>query len=316
MKQHHKDPVKNKKRNQQYSGWKEIPSGNAPETIVPGCIVLEGGAFRGLYNQGVLDALMEKGINMYCTIGVSAGALAGFNYVSGQIGRSARANLRFRHYTDYVGRGALRHSHSPIRLDFLFKDYNRFEPFNKKRFFDPSRRYIAVATNCRTGKTEYFERGKCRDIVSAIKASASMPFISPMISVDGIPCLDGGCSCKIPYRWAIDQGFEKIVIVRTRDPAFRKKVRKIYRLLRFYRKYPEFAESLRRSSRDYNRQCDEIEQLEKEGRAFVLKPSGKVKVSRLEGDMEKLGALYWQGYNDTMNKMTELKEYLGLNMAE
>ena len=119
------------KKNIRYSGWREIPSGNAPEEITQGCLVLEGGAFRGLYSQGVLDALMENGINMYCTIGVSAGALAGFNYVAGQIGRSARANLRFRHYKDYVGSAALRHAHSPIRLDFLFNDYNKLEPLNR-----------------------------------------------------------------------------------------------------------------------------------------------------------------------------------------
>ena len=105
-----------------YNELSKIPHGHADKSITPGCIVVEGGAFRGLYNQGVLDALMENNINFACTIGTSAGALAGFNYVAGQIGRSARANLTYRHYTDYVGRGALAHAYSPIRLDFLFND--------------------------------------------------------------------------------------------------------------------------------------------------------------------------------------------------
>ena len=207
-----------------YNELSKIPHGHADKSITPGCIVVEGGAFQGLYNQGVLDALMENNINFACTIGTSAGALAGFNYVAGQIGRSARANLTYRHYTDYVGRGALAHAYSPIRLDFLFNDYNAIEPFDEKTFFSPERRFVAVATDCRTGKTAYFEKGKCRDIFSAIKASASMPYISPMIDVDGRPCLDGGCSCRIPYRWALHEGFEKIVVVRTREPEFRKKV--------------------------------------------------------------------------------------------
>ena len=101
-----------------YRELSKIPYGHADKSITPGCIVVEGGAFRGLYNQGVLDALMENNLNFACTIGTSAGALAGFNYAAGQIGRSARANLTYRHYTDYVGRGALTHAHSPIRLDF------------------------------------------------------------------------------------------------------------------------------------------------------------------------------------------------------
>ncbi len=66
-----------------------IPRGQASERLIPGCLVLEGGAFRGLYTQGFLDAMMEQGLNLSCVVGVSAGALAGVNYVSGQIGRSA-----------------------------------------------------------------------------------------------------------------------------------------------------------------------------------------------------------------------------------
>ena len=102
---------------QTYTDISKIPYGHASSEITPGCIVLEGGAFRGLYNQGVLDALMKNDINFACTIGTSAGALAGFNYTAGLIGRSARVNFTYRHYTDYVGwGGALNHAHSPVRL--------------------------------------------------------------------------------------------------------------------------------------------------------------------------------------------------------
>ena len=248
-----------------YNELSKIPHGHADPSITPGCLVVEGGAFRGLYNQGVLDALMVNNLNFACTIGTSAGALAGFNYAAGQIGRSARANLTYRHYTDYVGRGALTHAHSPIRLDFLFNDYNAIEPFDEKSFFSPDRRFVAVATDCTTGKAAYFEKGKCRDIYSAIKASASMPYISPMVDVDGRPCLDGGCSCKIPYRWAIHEGYEKIVVVRTREPEYRKKVSRKRHRLQGYGRYPEFTRSLARSNRAYNHQCEEIQKLEEQG---------------------------------------------------
>ena len=86
-----------------FSGIGNLPNGDASDIITEGCIVLEGGAFRGVYGEGVLDALMEADINFRCTIGVSAGALNGANYVSGQIGRSARINLRYRYDSRYVG---------------------------------------------------------------------------------------------------------------------------------------------------------------------------------------------------------------------
>lgn len=58
-------------------------------------LLLEGGAMRGLYTAGVLDAFMEEGICADAVVGVSAGALFGMNYKSKQIGRSLRYNLKY-----------------------------------------------------------------------------------------------------------------------------------------------------------------------------------------------------------------------------
>lgn len=294
----------------EYDKLDKIPVGNANEHIQNACLVLEGGAFRGLYNQGVMDAWMCHGLNFACVIGVSAGALAGMNYVSGQIGRSARANLGCRHDRNYIGVGAFKRCHSMINLDYLLEDYNDTEPLNGVRFYSDLQRFVAVATNCETGETEYFEKGKCDDIMSAIKASASMPYISPMVPIGDGLYLDGGCSCKIPYKWAMEQSYEKIVIVRTRDRAYRKKEKAKQSAHRFYRNYPAFAEKLDSSNRDYNTQLDEIDELEKSGRVFVVAPDQPITVGRVEGNMEKLGNLYWRGYHDGKEIMMQIKEYL------
>ena len=37
------------RQNQVYSGIENLPKGTAPDTIIEGCAVLEGGAFRGVY---------------------------------------------------------------------------------------------------------------------------------------------------------------------------------------------------------------------------------------------------------------------------
>ena len=49
-------------------------------------LVLEGGAMRGIYTAGVLDAFLEQDIKVDGVIGVSAGAVHGCSYVSGQPG--------------------------------------------------------------------------------------------------------------------------------------------------------------------------------------------------------------------------------------
>ena len=296
--------------NKPYSRLAEIPRGSADGPIVKGCLVLEGGAFRGLYTQGLLDVMMQAGLNLSCVVGVSAGALSGINYVAGQIGRSARINLGFRHDGRYIGAKAFLHSKSILDIGFLTEDRDILEPLDMDRLNRPGQSLVAVATNCLTGEPEYFEQGKCDDIMLAVRASATMPYMSPMVDIGGVPYLDGGCSCKIAYEWALEQGFEKIIVVRTRDVSFRKRNQRQKAALKVYRNYPALAERLAMSNIDYNRQCGEVERLHAEGRVLRIAPSRPVDVSRLEGDVEKLGELYWLGYADGAEHLDKMIDYL------
>lgn len=296
-----------------YSNLDRIPKGHASDRLIDGCLVLEGGAFRGLYTQGFLDAMMQNDLNLSCVIGVSAGALSGVSYVSGQIGRSGRINLTYRGDSRYVGRKAFIHSHSILDIGFLVEDRGIIsEPLDEERFYRKDQRFIAVATSCKTGRPVCFEKGRCSDIMAGIRASATMPYISPMVMIDGEPYLDGGCSCKIPYLWALKRGFKKIVVIRTREKEFRKKEKRSRAAYRVYRKYPAFARRLARSSHAYNLQCEELERLHRAGRLLQLTPSRKVTVKRIEKDVEKLGDLYWLGYYDCLDNLGKLREYLGV----
>ena len=296
-----------------FSKIDKIPRGRATDKISKVCLVLEGGAFRGLYGEGVLDALMLAGINAECTIGVSAGAMNGMNYVSGQIGRAARVNLTYRHDSRYIGLKAIKNNGGMVGFDFVMNHIEE-EIFDEETFFDPRQKFVAVATNCLTGQSEYFDRDQMGSkIYDAVSASASMPFISKMVEIDGVPYLDGGCSNKIPYRWALDQGYEKIIVVRTRPSSFRRKLKSNHLVTsNVYRSYPEFAEVLARSDNDYNRQCDELTILNSQKRLYVISPSVYMDVSRMERDLEKLGQLYKMGFNDTARQIKDIMAYIYL----
>lgn len=296
----------------------KIPRKQAPDTIISGCIVLEGGGFRGMYTSGVLDCLMEQGINVSCTVGVSAGALNGLNYAAGQIGRSARFNLQYRWDSRYVGVQAYRANHGIIGFDFVLDEYNRFDPLNAEVFYRQDRRFVAVATSCLTGKAEYFEKGKCRELMKAVQASASIPYVSRPVEVEGVPCLDGGCADRVPFQWAVDQGYEKILVVRTRTRDFRAEPnpRASHVAKRFYWRYPEFSQVLAETDEIYNRQCDRMEELEAQGRIFYLTPSEAPDVKVLEKDLGKLLSLYQLGYRDAQAQLPALRTYLGLSEGE
>ena len=299
--------------NKVFSGIDGLPKGNASDRITEGCLILEGGAFRALYGEGVLDVMMLANINLSTVIGVSAGAMNGINYVAGQIGRSARVNLRYRHDRRYIGAKGLKDNQGIIRFDFLFNELNDSDPLDWERFNDPRRHFVAVATNCNNGEATYFDTTNCQDITKAIQASASMPFVSKMVMIDGIPYLDGGCSDKIPIQWALDRGFKKIIVVRTRPRYYRNEpntdtMKKAIDVI--YGNHKAFAAQLSSMNERYNDVADQLDQLEKQGHIFMVAPSKPIHISRLEGDMEKLGNLYYLGYNDMVDRLNELRAYL------
>lgn len=309
--------VKKIKERYNYEGFKSLPNSRATKEIIPGCLVLEGGAFRGLYTQGVLDFFMENSLNFQSTIGVSAGALAGLNYVSGQIGRSARINIGHRHESEYIGIKAFRHSKSPLNLDYLLQKFEGIEDFDFDRFMDSNRDYIAVATNCHSGLSEYFSKKTCKDILLAAKASASMPYFAKMVDIAGEKYLDGGISDNIPFGKALVDGHKKIVVVKTRDRSYRKTKDRVNKLAkRVYGDYPALVEALTNSTSEYNNQMDKLEMFEKIGLIFVIAPSERVDVNLIEPDVTKLGKLYELGYNDARNEYERLLQYLYIDKGK
>lgn len=299
-------------RNDYFTGTECIPIGKASNKITEGCIVVEGGGFRGVYSAGVLDALMENDINMSCLVGVSAGALNGLNYISGQIGRSTRINLEFRQDDRFVGMQAIKNDSSVIGFSYLFNEINEYEPFDFERFNNSSRRFVAVATNCLTGKAEYFEKGEFADILQAVRASATLPYVSKPVYLNNTPYFDGGCACKLPYQWALDNNYKKVIVVKNQNSDYRVDISKNlnYLIERSYRNFPELSKAMADGDVRYNEQCNEIESLEKEGKIFVFSPSKKLKIDTLESDLSKLIKLYFLGYNDTKKRMDELISYL------
>lgn len=292
-----------------YKDVDRLPTGSADATITEGCLVLEGGGWKGLYTAGVLDALMMHGINFRTTVGISAGAMFGFGYVAGQIGWAARLDLIYRHNSNYCGLGAMRRDHGITGFTYLFETLFRKHPVDEARLNDPSRRFFVGATNMKTGQITYFEKGTC-NLKRAIQASATVPYVSRPVVINGIPYLDGGCVEKIPYPWAKEHGEKKIMVVKTREWSYRRKEGTSALAKLLYGKYPRFLKGMQQANARFNRMTDELQKEDAAGNIFVVAPSTEVTVSRFEGNMEKLGALYWQGYHDMEARMESLRDWL------
>jgi predicted patatin/cPLA2 family phospholipase len=185
-------------------------------------------------------------------------------------------------------------------MDFklLFEDFpERIVPYDYEAYFSNPDRFVMVTTNCLTGKAEYFEEKKSAErVMDIVRASSSLPFVTKITYVDGIPMLDGGIADSIPVEFAMSQGYEKLVVVLTRNRGYRKKEGRMQIAKLAYRQYPKLQEALQQRNAVYNRTMDLIEKLEDEGRIIVIRPYRPVDVGRMEKDTEKLTALYNEGY--------------------
>lgn len=277
-------------------------------------LVLEGGSLRCMFSAGVTDVMMNNGLPFDGVFGVSAGALTGVNFVSGQPGRTARVNLDYVNDKRYLGIRSLLLHKSIFNFDFLFGEISKdLIPFDWDAFENSPCEFTAVATNCVTGRPMYCEKSSCPDIYAAVRASASMPLLAPMVTVEGAPCLDGGVSVSIPYQKALDEGYDKIVVVTTREHGFRKpsvKGAAARAYARHYRKYPELVRALLNVPRRYNRELEQLEALELQGRLLVVRPQKPITISRTEKDREKLQALYDEGEAVGLERLAALKSYL------
>ncbi len=283
--------------------------------MIKATMVLEGGATRGVFTSGALDYLMERDVYFSHVIGVSAGSCNGVDYVSKQIGRTRDCMIhKEKEYSYYYGFRKFIREKSILDMDMVFDKYpNEIFPFDYDTYFASDIECEIVTTNCETGKAEYMTEDKERErLMKICRASSSMPLISPMVNIDGVPYLDGGLADSVPVGRALKKGNEKIVVVLTRNPGYRKKpVKKVVaRMYKgAYHSYPELVRTTIRRNAKYNRQMEQVERLEREGKIYVLRPLIPT-VSRLEKDYDMLMNFYEHGYCLMKREFDGLMRYL------
>lgn len=273
-------------------------------------LVLEGGAMRGLYTAGVLDVFMQNDIKVDTILGVSAGALFGINYKSKQIGRALRYNLKYAHDKRYMGMYSLITTGDVMNKDFCFnKLIYELDPFDIETYNKSKVEFYAVVTNVETGKAEYIMIKDGGKDLEYLRASGSMPFVSNLVEINGNKYLDGAVADPIPLKKAIEMGYEKIIVVQTR-PADYIKSKSWLPFSLVYKKYPEFVKTAKNAYINYNEILDLIRIQENEGKIVALRPSEKIKMHRVEKNLNKLQAIYDVGVKDCNNNLSKIKEYI------
>ncbi len=264
-------------------------------------LILEGGGMRGTYTTGVLDFFMDKNLYFSDIYGVSAGACHACSYVSGQRGRAFRIFEEYLGDKRYCSLRNLRTTGDIFGAEMLYDLIpNIYVPFDYDAADHYDGRLFAVATHCVSGKAEYFEISDFRSDMLKIRASASLPLLSRNVTIDGEDYLDGGISDSIPLAESIRAGNRKNVLILTREKGYRKKKSKSSRLVsKVYKKSaPGLAAAQKIRHVNYNLSLDLAEREAEKGNAFIIRPSIRPAVGRIEKNIDKLRDLYELGYTD------------------
>jgi len=275
-------------------------------------LVLEGGGMRGLYTCGVLEYFMEKDLYFTYVIGVSAGACNAASYISRQQGRNEKVIIGFIKDWRYMSLRNLILSKSYFGMDFIFDEIpNKHVPFDFETFFKSPGVFLVGATDCQSGKPIYLNKDDLGEQFQALRASASLPMISPIVNYKGYELLDGGISDSIPIKKSIKDGNTKNIIVLTRNNGYRKNPGKFNALLKLkYKSYPLLIETMLNRYENYNKTLDYIEELENEGKAVVIRPTKELEVGRLEKNPKKLYELLHSGYDDVKSSYERIMEFI------
>ncbi len=276
-------------------------------------LIIEGGAMRGMYTAGVIDVMMEKDLIFDGAIGVSAGAAFGCNYKSGQIGRVIRYNKRYCRDRRYCSVWSLLTTGDLYGADFCYRLLpDQLDPFDTEAYRKNPMEFHVVCTDMDTGKAVYHrcDHGTAQDILW-MRASASIPVVSRPVEIGSRRLLDGGIADSVPVRYFERIGYERNVIILTRPEGYVKKRLKLIPLLRIlFPRNQKMVEAIAHRHERYNETIRYIQQLEKEGKACVVRPLKDLKIGSVEHDPEELERVYQEGRAAAQIHLKEIKKFI------
>ncbi len=278
-------------------------------------LLLEGGAMRSIFTAGVLDCFLDREFYVPNIISTSAGAYAGLNYISRQRGRTVQTNIDTMKKGDqYIGlRTFIRTKGNLFDMDKLFDQYpNQLYPYDYDRFFKSEVRFQVSTSDCLNGKAVYFDEfGDRKRLMNIMRASNSLPLISRVVEIDGVPMMDGGMMDPIPIFKAIQEKWDKLIVVLTQREGYRKKSRSFYVgiLKILYRRFPNFLKAIEERPKKYNQALEMVEQLAKEKKIFVIWPTIPP-VGNNTTNVDKLMEFYQHGYEMCDENFDSMMQYI------
>ncbi len=261
-------------------------------------LVLEGGAMRGLFTAGILDVMMEAGIEPDGLIGVSAGAAFGCNYKSRQPGRAIRYNTRFARDKRFCSWQSWWKTGNLFNAEFGYHRIpTELDVFDDQAFTDNPMAFYVVCTDVLTGQPVYKRLDESTPLTyDWIRASASMPLASRVVELEGWQVLDGGVADSIPLAYFEHIGYDRNVVIQTQPAGYVKQHSRLMPLMRIaLRRYPNMVKAMDSRYLMYNQQLAYVREAEAAGRALVIRPDQSLPIGHISHNPDAMRRVYQIG---------------------
>ncbi len=261
-------------------------------------LIIEGGGQRGVFSFGITDTFISRNFDPFdIYIGVSNGVAVLCWYLIRETDNNLDKML-------YAAKG----DYLSYKNLFIGKDILKFHQMYEdgKKMFKPSmekiknnlagKEYIAVVTDAIGANAEYYSFGDDEWMPKMI-ASGTLPLLvrTPSL-INGRRKFDGGIADPLPAQKAYEMGAKKIIIIRTYEKKFRRKLKfENYLGALLSREYPKLRKALLEHDKTYNRALDFINNPPPDCEILQLCPPKKLKSKRDSKNIEILKADYKLG---------------------
>jgi predicted patatin/cPLA2 family phospholipase len=233
-------------------------------------------------------------------------------YVSRQPGRLRLTGVDAASQKGLIGLKPIMEEGSLFALEKTAQFIQEKMPLDYETFFSSPTQLDIGVYDMKTRKTRYYGKEYVDASDDLLIASCSLLLLSKPKQFDGNTVIDAGLTDMIPVSQALKAGCEKVIVVSTKEEGYRRKKAPWWQLMgaRLVYHDRQITEDFRNRHIHYEEQWQIIHDLEKEGKALVLRPHQDYGITRYTTDREKLDAWFKLGYAETLERLGEIRAFL------
>lgn len=262
-------------------------------------LVVEGGAMRGIFSTGILDAFLENHFNPFqIAVGVSAGATNIASYLAEMFQRNYKVYTDYSARPDFINWWKFIKGGHLVDLDWLWNLTIKEIRLDLDKILNSKTQFYIGVTQVSTGESVFLKPAK-DNLEEILKASSALPiFYRKFVSINETAYVDGGLADPIPVDEAYRRGAKKILVLRSRPRSYNMKANSLLLKISglYLKEYPKLIKAIANRATRYQQAIAFMRQPPEGVQIIEVNPPETFQTKRLTKDVTVLEQDYQTGY--------------------